>query len=94
MIENFACIKVPILENGHFRKTRNSVFIKNTTEFDAVFHILFSIMAEDENTRDSFKQLANFDMKSFVENYFKRGAVQQTYLARNKILQNIVSVKM
>lgn len=85
---------MPILENGHFKRTRNSIIAKNTTQFDAVFHILFSIMAEEETAKDSFFELANLDVRSFVENYFKRGAVQQTYLARNKVLQQIIDCEI
>lgn len=81
------------MRNGHFKKTRNSIYAKNTTLIDSVFHILFSIMADDEEAKNTFIQSASTDMQSFVENYFKRGAVQQTYLARNRILKKVVDLQ-
>lgn len=47
-------------------------------------------MANDETFKDSILKKADSEMKSFVNNYFKYGAKQQTYLARTKVLQKIV----
>lgn len=47
-------------------------------------------MANNDDAKNSFIQLVDADIKSFVVNYFKKGAVQQTYLARTKILEKIV----
>lgn len=48
-------------------------------------------MAEDESAKISFVEWADDEERSFVQNYFKRGAVQQTYLARNKVLHKFVN---
>lgn len=47
-------------------------------------------MAEDDSAKISFVEWADDEEKIFVESYFKRGAVQQTYLARNKVLSKFV----
>lgn len=91
MTENFSCIKVPIMANGYFKKTKNSIYTKNTGRLDAVFHILFSLMADDHSARKSFEELSSVELRNFTINYFKHGTLQQTYLARTKLLQKVVN---
>lgn len=67
--------------------------VQNTQLFDAVFHIVLCIMADNDAHKSSFMKNADRDVKNFVRNCFERGAVQTTYLARTKVLQQVLKVE-
>lgn len=87
-------MKVPVLENGFSKKTRNAIMLQNTELFDAVFHIVLCLMADDDSRKKSFLKNANIELKNFVESCFKRGSNQSTYLARTKVLQHLKSIEI
>lgn len=67
--------------------------MENTALFDSIFHILLSLMADYQKARQTFIESSTTELKQFVNNYFNKGTVQQTYLSRTKLLQTIVQCK-
>lgn len=67
--------------------------VQNTELFDAVFHIVLNLMADENSLKSTFLKLASKDLRHFVNSCFKNGAVQTTYLARTKVLQTLKNVE-
>lgn len=81
-------MKVAQLPNGFYKGTRNSTFLQNTTVFDAPFHVIFCMLADDESLKkETFNSIVNGNLKIFMESYFKKGALQQTLLRRTQVLE-------
>lgn len=87
-------MKIAILPNGHFKQTKNSVCVQNTTLFDAVFHVILCRLVDNEDLQKrTLQSIAAPSIRRFIETYLKHGATQQTLLARNNVLEGCFQIK-
>lgn len=84
--------KIEILQNEYFQKTRNSIFVTNTMEVNAVLYFLTFLYATSEKLQSQFESKA--ELKVFFEKYIEYGSHQSTYLARNTILLKMFTIEI
>lgn len=95
MTETYSYVQISMLPNGHFKHTRNSTFLQNTTLVDAYFHIVLCRLADSETFQKKVLQSISESLMSvFITSYLKNGATQTTLLTRTKILEGLFRVKV
>lgn len=75
-----------MLNNGHSSKTRGSTFVTNTFATDTILHILTCTVVDDPFFKEVVLGSQNEQFVKFMQIYLKDGAINSTYLARNKLL--------
>lgn len=95
MTESYTYTKIALLPNGYHKRTRNSTFVQNTTVFDAPFHIVLCIMADDEALKkNKLESIQCANIQRFIESYFKNGVTQTTLLLRTSALEMCFKIKV
>lgn len=79
--------KISVLKNQYSRATRNSIFVKNTDNFDAVMYIVCTLYIDDERFKEFYDKKCSNEISKYIETYLKYGAKQQTYLNRTEVLK-------
>lgn len=95
LAESYTFTKIALLPNGFHKRTRNSTFTQNTTVFDAPFHVVFCMLADDENLKESkLGSIMNGNIKIFITSYFKKGIIHETLMARTRVLELFFNIEM
>lgn len=85
----YSFVKIAILPNGYFKRTRNAVCVQNTTAIDAFLYPILCHLADNEDLlKQTLQSIESSFLKQFISTYLKKGAVQQTLIARNFLLIN------
>lgn len=95
MTETYSYVQISMLPNGHFKHTRNSTFLQNSTLVDAFFHIALCRLADNDTFRNTVLQsISESLMGVFITSYLKSGTTQTTLLARTRLLEALFPVKV
>lgn len=94
LTESYTFVKIAVLPNGFSKRTRNAPFVQNTTVFDAPFHIVFCILADDEKLKETtIANIIDGNLSNFVRAYFNKGTLQGTLQTRTNALEPLFGTK-
>lgn len=83
--------KLILLDDHYMNRLRNSKWplVENTSTFDIAMCVILCRMLDDELFYEKVLQNVNASLRKFMEIYLKNGSSQETYLARNEVLNRI-----